>query len=176
MPPVEQELTILQRHPSFPPVFSGVHDAQSLVFCVVLYRLLFVLSSFFFCSLHYLFFVDYPFGIFKLFPSTDNKFMHLLLQQGYIMYIVSHFCVHTRITITLIEMSFILCYIITVNVTICIIFWYGCFFNILWFLSICQILYYVFIICHTDINVSILQIDWLIVVAEKDCSYNHKRD
>ena len=136
---MEQELTTLQEPSSLPPVFSGVHDAQYLVFCVVFYRLLFVLSFFFFCPLHCLFSVDYlplsvlrrlsPFIIFKLFPSTDNKFIHLLLQQGYIMYIVSHFCVHTRITITLIEMSFILYYIITVNVTIYIIFWYGFLFS-----------------------------------------------
>ena len=55
--------------PAFTPVFSGVRVARSLVLCAVFCRSLFVLLSFFFCSL---FFYDLrilitPFGYFKLF-------------------------------------------------------------------------------------------------------------
>ena len=42
VPHVEQELVILQEHPSSPSVFSGVRVAQSLIFCVVFCRSLFV--------------------------------------------------------------------------------------------------------------------------------------
>ena len=38
------------RTPEFTPVFSGIRDAQSLVFCVMFCRSLFVLLSFFFWS------------------------------------------------------------------------------------------------------------------------------
>ena len=40
---VEQELISHPEHPSSPPGFSRVNVARSLVFCVVFYRLLFVL-------------------------------------------------------------------------------------------------------------------------------------
>ena len=57
--------------PEFTPVFSGVHDTRSLVLCVMLYRSLFVLLSFFFwplrCVLLRFTNSDYLFGIFKLF-------------------------------------------------------------------------------------------------------------
>ena len=43
---VEQELLTLPEHPSPPPNFSGVRVTQSLVFCVMFCRLLFVLLSF----------------------------------------------------------------------------------------------------------------------------------
>ena len=60
---VEQELITLPNHPSsLPPLFGRVCVAQSLVFCVVFCRPLFV---------HFLLpcmpFFNYPFGIFKLF-------------------------------------------------------------------------------------------------------------
>jgi hypothetical protein len=42
---VEQELLTSTKHPSSHPVFSGIRVARSIVFCVVLYRLLFVLFS-----------------------------------------------------------------------------------------------------------------------------------
>jgi len=48
---VEQELITLPENLSSSSVFSGVRVARSLVFCVVIGRLLFVLLSFFsFCS------------------------------------------------------------------------------------------------------------------------------
>jgi hypothetical protein len=45
---VEQELSTLPEHPNSLPVFSGVHVAWSLVFCVMFCRLLFVLWFFYF--------------------------------------------------------------------------------------------------------------------------------
>jgi hypothetical protein len=51
-------------------VFSGVHVAQPVVFCVMFCEPLFFLLSLFFCPLYCLFqFMasDYPFDIFKLF-------------------------------------------------------------------------------------------------------------
>ena len=47
VPLVEQELIPLPEHLSSPPFFSGVRASRSLVFCVGLCRLLFVLLSFF---------------------------------------------------------------------------------------------------------------------------------
>jgi hypothetical protein len=43
----EQELKTLPKHLNSLPVFRGVHVAQSLVFCVMFCRLLFILLSFF---------------------------------------------------------------------------------------------------------------------------------
>ena len=43
VPLVEQEILTLPEHPSSLPVFSGVHVAQFLVFCVVFCRLLIAL-------------------------------------------------------------------------------------------------------------------------------------
>ena len=48
---VEQELPTLPEHLTSPPMFSGVCDTQSLVFCVMFCRLLFVLLPFFFWPL-----------------------------------------------------------------------------------------------------------------------------
>jgi len=45
---VEQELLTLPENLSSSSVFSGVRVARSLVFCVVIGRLLFVLLSYFF--------------------------------------------------------------------------------------------------------------------------------
>jgi hypothetical protein len=42
---------ILSEHMSSPPDFSGVHGTRSLVFCVMFFRSLFVLFSFFFWPL-----------------------------------------------------------------------------------------------------------------------------
>ena len=50
-PHMEQELLTLPEHLSSPTVFSGVHDAQSLVFCVMYCRSLFILHSFFFLAI-----------------------------------------------------------------------------------------------------------------------------
>ena len=61
LPLVEQELL------TFPPlVFSGIHIAQSLVFCVVFCRSLFVLLAIALYALLRFTVSDYPFGIFKL--------------------------------------------------------------------------------------------------------------
>ena len=69
---VEQELPTLPERLSSPSVFCGVRVARSLVFCLVLWRSLFVLLSFFLLAI--VLFVllrftgsDYPFGVFKLF-------------------------------------------------------------------------------------------------------------
>ena len=59
-------------HLSSPPILSVVRVTWSLiVFCVMFCRLLFVLSSFFFCHCIVLRFTDsdYPFGIYKLILS-----------------------------------------------------------------------------------------------------------
>jgi hypothetical protein len=48
---VEQELLTLMEHIRSPPPFSGVRVDRSLVLCVVFYRPLFVLLSFFFLPL-----------------------------------------------------------------------------------------------------------------------------
>ena len=58
---VEQELLTLPEHPSSPPALSGVHVVQSLVFCVVFCRSLFVILFFFFCPLCCLFFCSFSF-------------------------------------------------------------------------------------------------------------------
>jgi hypothetical protein len=53
VPLVEQELFTLLKHPNSPPIFvSGVNVSQSLVFCVVFYRLLFVLLLIIVLSVH----------------------------------------------------------------------------------------------------------------------------
>jgi len=61
-----------KRFVSSPPVFSGVRVVQSLVFCVVFCRSLFVLLYFFHLAivlyvLHRFMDSDYPFDIFRLF-------------------------------------------------------------------------------------------------------------
>jgi len=58
MPHVEQELLTLQEHLSSPQIFSGDHVTQSLVFCVMFCRALFVLMSYFIWSLRCLSFFD----------------------------------------------------------------------------------------------------------------------
>ena len=71
MPLVEQELLILPKHLSSPPVCSGVRVTRSLVLCVCfvdccLSFVLFLLAIVLYVLLRY---TDsgYPFGIFKLF-------------------------------------------------------------------------------------------------------------
>jgi len=69
---VEQEMLTLPEHLSPRPVFSRLHVARSLVFCVVTCRSLF--DSFSVWPLHCVSFelrllINYPFGIFKLFSS-----------------------------------------------------------------------------------------------------------
>ena len=58
VPPVEKELLILPEHLSLPPAFNGVRVTQSLVFCVMFCRLLFVLLSFFLWQMYCLSFFD----------------------------------------------------------------------------------------------------------------------
>jgi hypothetical protein len=71
LPLVEQELLTLPKHPSSPPVFSGVRVTRSLVLCVC-----FVDRCLSFCTFSFLVIVlsvlrftdsDCPFGIFKPF-------------------------------------------------------------------------------------------------------------
>ena len=57
---VEHELLILPGHLSWAPVFSGVHMAQTLVFCVLFCKSLFVIVFLFFCQLYWL---SFYFGI-----------------------------------------------------------------------------------------------------------------
>jgi hypothetical protein len=71
VPLVEQELLILSKHLSSPPVFSGVRVTRSLVLCVCFVDCclsfeLFLLAIVLYVLLRY---TDssYPFGIFKLF-------------------------------------------------------------------------------------------------------------
>jgi hypothetical protein len=75
---------------NFTLVFSGVRVAQSLVFCVVFCRSLFVLLCFFFWSLYCLSFFDWqftisdcPFHIFKFFliPSSRKSLLNFLSYQ-----------------------------------------------------------------------------------------------
>jgi hypothetical protein len=63
VPLVEQEVSILQKHPSSHPFSSVVRVSRSLVFCVMFVR---VLLAIVLSVLRYTDF-DYPFGIFKLF-------------------------------------------------------------------------------------------------------------
>jgi hypothetical protein len=55
---MEQELIAHPKHPRWPPVFSGVCVARSVVFSVLFCRSLIVLLSFFSLPLYYLFFFD----------------------------------------------------------------------------------------------------------------------
>ena len=70
VPLAEQELLIHPQHPSSFPFFCGVHVAQSLVFCVVFCRLLFVLLSFFLLAIIFQSFFDLRFLITPLVSST----------------------------------------------------------------------------------------------------------
>ena len=65
-------------------VFNGVHVVQYLAFCVVFYKLLFVLLSFFF----WLAASDYPFGIFKLFFNT----IYIIIYVSFILYKLNLIC------------------------------------------------------------------------------------
>jgi len=68
---VEQELLTILEHLSSPPVLSGVFVTQSLVFCVVFCRSIFVFLCFILAIVLYVILrstaSDYPSGIFKLF-------------------------------------------------------------------------------------------------------------
>jgi hypothetical protein len=69
---MDQERLTLSGHPSSPPVFIGLRVAQSLVFCVMFCRSLFVLLSFFFLAIVLSVLLrfmasDYTFDIFTLF-------------------------------------------------------------------------------------------------------------
>ena len=64
---LEQELLTLPGHLSSSPVFNGVRVLRSLVFCIVLFRSLFVLFLYLLVTvLSVLRFMDsdYPFGIY----------------------------------------------------------------------------------------------------------------
>ena len=72
MPLLEQELLTIPQHLSSPPVFTGVRAAQSLVFCVVFCRSLFVLLVFFCWPLCCLSFVDLQIMITPLVSSNSS--------------------------------------------------------------------------------------------------------
>ena len=79
---MEQALLTHPEHLSSPPVFSGVYVTQSLIFCVVFCRLLFVLLYFFFWPLCCLFFdlqllINPQVSYFR----TTYKLVHVLLNQ-----------------------------------------------------------------------------------------------
>ena len=77
---VKQEQPILPEHLiSSTPCLCGVIIAQSLVFCVVSCRSLFVLSSLFFLPYHYLFFIDLRIFIILLISSNVSLIIVLLL-------------------------------------------------------------------------------------------------
>ena len=67
---VEQELPTLPQHLNSPPVFSGICDAQSLVFCVFFF--IYQCLSFFFWPLYILSFFDLQFLITSFFLKTHN--------------------------------------------------------------------------------------------------------
>jgi hypothetical protein len=74
---VEQEVQTLSEHLCLPSVFSGIHIARSLVFCVVLCRRLFVQTKVLFLlaimfSVLRLTASDYPFDINKLYWMAMN--------------------------------------------------------------------------------------------------------
>ena len=78
VPLVEQELLTLPWHLSSSQVFSGVHVAQSLFFCVVFCRSLFVLFLLAIVLSVWLTASGYPFGIFKFFLDyVYGKVQHL---------------------------------------------------------------------------------------------------
>ena len=85
VPPVEKELLILPEHLSSPRVFSGVHVALPLVFCVVDRCLSFYPFHFGHCVVVCPSFCDsdYPFSIFKLFSIRYNLFSFFLLKSDY---------------------------------------------------------------------------------------------
>jgi hypothetical protein len=86
---VEQELLALLELPSWPPVFSGVRVARSLVFSlhnVFFLNHLFLLSFFIILAIVlsvYLQFMasDYPFGVFKLFMLLIVKFKKNIIKN-----------------------------------------------------------------------------------------------
>jgi len=105
--------------PKLPPVFSVVRVTRSLVFCMMIYRSLFVLLYFFFWPLCYLFFFDLrimitPFGIFKLLLSLSrlsNPVFGLLLIWIWICLYESRFRIMTsnrRISIYTISCTFVI--------------------------------------------------------------------
>ena len=63
---VEQGLLILLEHMRLLLVFSGVHVAQYLAFCVMFYRLLFVFLAIVLSVLRFTT-SDYPIGVFNIF-------------------------------------------------------------------------------------------------------------
>ena len=78
---VDQEQLIFPEHLSSPPVFREILIAQSLGFCVVFCRSLFVLLLLTIALSALLQFMasDYFFGIFKLFLHKHKKNVHLNL-------------------------------------------------------------------------------------------------
>ena len=67
---VEQELITLTEHMSSPLVVSVIRVVRYLFYCVVFCKLLFVILWLFCLSISYLRLVIYPFGIFKLEPTS----------------------------------------------------------------------------------------------------------
>ena len=72
--------------PEFTPVFSGVRVAQSLIFCVVFFRLMLFLLSFFFWTLYCPFF-DLRLLVVHLLSlnfSFNNQWMHLVYIRTFV--------------------------------------------------------------------------------------------
>ena len=86
-PLVEQEFL---NHPDQMSSTSFLVVVQSLVFCVVFYRLMFVFSFFFLWPLYCLSFdlrlLNHPFDIYKLFYLLCNHAVHVLAQLGFMTY------------------------------------------------------------------------------------------
>jgi hypothetical protein len=85
---VEQELFTNQEHLSSPPVFSGVRNTQSLVFCLVFCRSFVVLLSFcLFNPLYWLSFLDFWLLITPLVSSKISYFKTISLINMHAYYI-----------------------------------------------------------------------------------------
>jgi hypothetical protein len=101
------------------PCLSGARIAQSLVYCVVFCKLLFVLLSFFplvnaLSVLLRFTDTDYPFGIFKLFIGEIFSIVKNTMSDTWIAketckrFLVSSFLVSTRCSLPIIEGIFLL--------------------------------------------------------------------
>jgi hypothetical protein len=90
--PMEQELLTHPTHPRWPPVFSGVCVARSLVFSLLFYSSLIVLLSFFCLPLYYLFFFDLRVFVVPL-VSSNLSYVLSLMTRSFIpsyCYIIIH--------------------------------------------------------------------------------------
>ena len=91
---MEQELFTNQEHLSSPPVFSGVRNTQSLVFCLVFCRSFVVLLSFcLFNPLYWLSFLDFWLLITPLVYSKNSylKTISLINMHAYYIFRIHRF-------------------------------------------------------------------------------------